>query len=931
MMRNKISSGKRTLMHKGRNTSMHLLAACGLLLGAGMMQSCEKDVLTGQPEWLGNSIYERLQDGIVTNDGQHRTFNYTLRLIDDVKDEAGNSAFKDMLSRTGSKTLFATPDDIFTTWLNGRSYDDLTDQEKKLILKNSMINNAYLVELMSNVSGNPPQEGRCVRRETELSIFDNVQTMTVAEMPVNPFKNEDTDAWKKLVAENQKINIIKDGEAAPMMHFLPDFMKTNNITDDDLVTMSNGHSNSVEESWVSGKKVISAEQTCKNGYIYVIDGVIEGSTNMAEALHQLPNTQMWAKALDRFSCAEEIKGADLVKFRSLFNTQDKLYQKRYFNYSPNHSFLKGGALEADLNAGGVLRLDPGWNRYYVDGLNFHYDGAMMVVPTDEALQKWWEEGGGKDLKSRFGTWENLDHEMLAKLINVNMQESFVASVPSKFNSVLDFTSQRPLGISKEHIKNVVMCCNGIIYIVDEVYAPDTYSTVIYPTELQSTGAYAVTNHALTGFYDATYTSSVDFSPYLTAYDSRFSLIVPFNSTVSGNTSVQKKGKVVRIFDPCTYGMAEQNILEFVFADGKVQGYAFAATEGPTGLEIKYNTSIALKASTVRNRLYDLIDNNIIIENIDDTKEYYRTKSGGYVRAYKNGQNQRIFQGGLQIETGEEIMVPDSCIVDKLKDGGNGITYGVACEDIMKDGTILSGVPQTASKSVYQLISEAAANGEPCNLFLELLSGSDLIKNKELSYECAGEDNYNIAIFDSYNYTVYVPTDEKIQEMINDKVLPTWADYEALQDAADNQDPDAIAKQKVIKERIENFLRYHIQDNTVMMKAGDIKETYETGMLNPVTNRFYTLDVAADANGLTVSGKYVDSKYNAKKCNALTNSSLTNKMAREYWISNKGKSDAELATSSFSSVHLIDGVLLYSADQVKEWDPTPSYARAIRRK
>ena len=46
-------------MKQGRQAA---LAACGLLIGATAVQSCQDDVLTGQPEWLGNSIYERLQE-----------------------------------------------------------------------------------------------------------------------------------------------------------------------------------------------------------------------------------------------------------------------------------------------------------------------------------------------------------------------------------------------------------------------------------------------------------------------------------------------------------------------------------------------------------------------------------------------------------------------------------------------------------------------------------------------------------------------------------------------------------------------------------------------------------------------------------------------------------------------------------------------------
>ena len=48
-----------TILEQGRNVAF---AACALLIGASVMQSCKDDdlILTGQPSWLGNSIYERL-------------------------------------------------------------------------------------------------------------------------------------------------------------------------------------------------------------------------------------------------------------------------------------------------------------------------------------------------------------------------------------------------------------------------------------------------------------------------------------------------------------------------------------------------------------------------------------------------------------------------------------------------------------------------------------------------------------------------------------------------------------------------------------------------------------------------------------------------------------------------------------------------------
>ena len=76
-----------------RKAGAAALSAMLLLTGAGLLQSCDKDELVGQPSWLGNSIYERLQE-----DGN---YSYTLRLIDDLDQTK-------VLSQTGSKTLFVS-------------------------------------------------------------------------------------------------------------------------------------------------------------------------------------------------------------------------------------------------------------------------------------------------------------------------------------------------------------------------------------------------------------------------------------------------------------------------------------------------------------------------------------------------------------------------------------------------------------------------------------------------------------------------------------------------------------------------------------------------------------------------------------------------------------------------------------------------------
>ena len=225
------------------NNLYQMAAVLGcMLLGASAMSSCSDDMLTGQPSWLGNSIYERLQD-----EGNYQT---TLRLIDDLGQ-------KEVLSKTGSKTLFVADDEAYAEWFRSnswgvRSYEQLSEAQKKMLFNNSMINNAYLIELLSNLSGNPPQEGMCMRRATAASEFDSVSVLLPSQMPTTPF-------WDKHRKKKDGILILKDATASPMIHFMPAFMHTNQITDKDLSILTNGESNSIGDAWVNGKKVIERD------------------------------------------------------------------------------------------------------------------------------------------------------------------------------------------------------------------------------------------------------------------------------------------------------------------------------------------------------------------------------------------------------------------------------------------------------------------------------------------------------------------------------------------------------------------------------------------------------------------------------------------------------------------------------------------------
>jgi hypothetical protein len=205
---------------------------------------------------------------------------------------------------------------------------------------------------------------------------------------------------------------------------------------------------------------------------------------------------------------------------------------------------------------------------------------------------------------------------------------------------------------------------------------------MFPALIQSTGTFSVMYHALTSNYNQTYINtygaSKDFTPYLTAMDSKFSLIIPYNSEdwlkINGTDA-----KMLCFIDPCSYGLPQQYLLAFFYYKEQINGIAIPIIMAEDGSwTITEGPDYTLPDNTVVNRLYDYIDNSILLEEITSDKTMYKTKAGSVIKAFKEG-NDMCFQGGLQLLTGEKVKVSDKYTYN-MGSGGNGTTYGVNNED-----------------------------------------------------------------------------------------------------------------------------------------------------------------------------------------------------------------------------------------------------------
>ena len=383
---------------------------------------------------------------------------------------------------------------------------------------------------------------------------------------------------------------------------------------------------------------------------------------------------------------------------------------------------------------------------------------------------------------------------------------------------------------------------------------------------------------------------LDFEPYLNSMDSYYSFIIPTNNSM------------LRYIDPCTYGLSMPVMYEFYYDyDRKTVGahryYYDMATHQP----VEGGRSLSDASQTqIQNRLTDLLDNMIVVGNIEDGHTYYKTKGGSVVKVENAGQEgvMKIY-GGLQMEEGLSNVV--QTIYDQTM-SGNGKSY------IMDEG-----MPMCSRNSLYSILSRNPEYSK----FLDLIRNGGTA-NKLMAAISSGKTSvaeYNVTLFDAYNYTIYIPTNDVLEKLHEDGILPDWTDYENL--TAEQFDGNAAALRQarnIVANRILNFLRYHIQDNSVFIggePVSDIK--YETSTLNPVNKRFYSVQVTADDNSLSVTDQL------GNKRTVIKNGGLYNIIGREYWVESAANINSiNLYNASDLVVHQIDGALFYDESQLTRW-------------
>ena len=630
---------------------------------------------------------------------------------------------------------------------------------------------------------------------------------------------------------------------------------------------------------IRDRKVIERDITCKNGYIQKVNGVIEASPNMAEIVHMHPKMSHWAELMDRF-CAPYYDADATKEYNRLYNNQDSAYVLRYY------SDLSAGGRENGQTPDGQsvsakLPFDPGWNQYVSSSgdANMNYDAGAMLVPTNEALDAWWNEGG-KDLKTEYGVIDSIPEKTLAKLIKVNMMSVFTEAVPSKFPYILN-DAKVEMGIKIADVDSCFMGCNGVVYMTNKVFTPAEFASVAYPALAHPT--------VMNIIYWAI--DQLNFLPYLLSMDSKYSLILPTNDAM------------LWYVDPYYYGTNDLRLLKFYYDPSKtteaqkVQAWRYHCVVDENGeITVDESKRESVSREVIDDCLKRLMDQLIIVGDIEDGHEFYKSKGGTPIRVFNSG-GRIAFSGGWQIDHNNKPL-PVNAEDIYIKE--NGKSY------------VLNGqMPLTTDKSVYLTLD----GREEFSKFLELMDndGADLFATtvtKNNYTAGGGPSSKNLKLLDNYNYTIYAPTNNSIQELIDKGLLPTWEDYEEQTDSIWGTEEAAEEAKAIIKNIIVGFLRYHVQDHAILVNMAPENDKYEntleTMKRNTETGKFYPLTVNNEDGQMWVKDVL------GNKRNVVKTDGLYNRICREYWF----KSAGQCYMASDAVVHQIDGVLL--AEEMKPW-------------
>lgn len=816
------------------------------------------------PDFLGGSIYEYLQ-----SQGNFTTY---LRLVDDLD-------YGQVLSLTGSKTVFPADDDAFATFFKSNiygagSYEQLTMAQKRSLLFSGMVNMSYLSNMLANTTPTESTSGEGVglRRATQYTYLDSISFVTDDMQLSAPF-------WTRFRGRGL---YLADDETSPcIVHFTPQHFTTNNLSQHEMSVIT-GEEYDPQGVYINGLKVRQKDIVCKNGYVHLMDGVLTPARNMSQVIATNGQTNLFNRLMNRFSAPYFVPSVNQA-VHELYNGSDaghpaitdSVFVKRYFTearpYDPDGN---------NMTNYGLLYYDPSQNSY-----QSNTDMGVMFVPTDEAMSDYINGERGKYLKDAYGSWDNVPTSLVALFVKNHQKKSFMTSLPDAWPTMNDENSFA-MNVSEGDVVRSYIGGNGVVFVTNKVYPPIDY---------QSVYASVMTNENTKIMNWALQDNTMKFYLYLRSMENMYNLLVPTDEALQ------------QYRDPISWAIGRSTRRIWAFKYDETQANPVTAdiyTVNDDGSRGSYERTIT-DIGIIRNRLNDICDRHIVVGDMDGdgnmsgyiddgSVQYALTKGGTTIKVAGQGQNLTVTGGG-DIDTGTasaKLVNRPNSAEKGVYDSDNGRTF------------FIDKVVQDATKSVFTLLGEHSEYSK----FFELLNGNDMVFSYfqndaeitsvfTLNQTSASSGLGNVVrSFNNFRYTVFIPTNDAVDAAFRaDANLHTW-------DEIANENDDAT--KRAWAKHLIRFLKYHFMDNSVFIDGKPFTGmSYETAARDD-NERFQKLTVSGDGSNLSIR----DNKGNV--AHVVKTPGLYNLQGRDFIVNaaNYRRAD-EIVSSSYSVIHLIDRALM----------------------
>ncbi len=410
--------------------------------------SCESEIdkYYEVPETVRGSAWEYLEER-----GEYRLFLEAARL----------SGYEYMLAGKGLCTVFAPNDDAFRAWMQREGYASLAEVEKeklRVLVAYHLVQDVFSVKDLTSFSADlhavEPEEGNgeCFRFKTFAK--------PAVESVYDPFAERERlqyhyEYYLPVVSARLLNSRNGNDPEGAYRHFFPDV---------------NWQGTDSDRLYIQNATVTEGDITTSFGYIHLVDEVLEPLPTIYRSLQEKPEYSLFVGLWNRF--ANMVYNSGLTSQYAVAGDSLHVF---YFNADPTGS-QSNNLLPAIAHEWTGLSN----NIAYDDYMRYAYS---VFAPENEVLRQY--------LNEKFPGYavEDIPLIPLYYILQAYARNKQELILPQQIDEGLVGENGEEWTISTANVGYYEMCCNGVIYGIDQAFRPAVLEGIAAPMLLEKEFSY----------------------------------------------------------------------------------------------------------------------------------------------------------------------------------------------------------------------------------------------------------------------------------------------------------------------------------------------------------------------------------------------------------------------------------------------------------